>query len=108
MPSHKLSFEDLVIKDVKSPAKQDELDVLLDDIDGWLIELNSFKRDIELQITAQKGRIRQFKNDARLSKKELNSELAREEERRLKLIRLTVSIERKIHDVKKIRAEEYA
>lgn len=105
--AREIEFKDLVIKDVKESVTQHYLVRLKNNVVDWLIELNSFKRDVELQLTAQKARIIQTKIDDKLTPQERKNRLDEQEDRRLKLIRLSVAIERKILDVKKLRSIQH-
>lgn len=100
------NFEELVLKEVRSNVNTVEWDMLRSDYDEWLIVLNSLKRDVELQLTAQKARISQHSKEKNLSKEEYNTFKSQEDQWRLKSLRFMISVEKKIMQVKKMRKDD--
>lgn len=100
MPSE---FEDLVTKEVRGEINDGERAILKGDLAEWLIILNSLKRDVELQLTAQKARVNQKSKEQLLTKDEYNKFKSDEDQWRLKSIRFMISVENKIMQVKKLK-----
>lgn len=97
------SFEDLVTKEVRGEINDGERAILNGDLSEWLIILNSLKRDVELQLTAQKARMNQKNKEKSLTKDEYNKLKSEEDQWRLKSLRFMISVEKKIMQVKKLR-----
>lgn len=100
------TFEDLVAKDVRGECTEAELDILKGDIRGWLAELNSLKRDVELQLGAQKARITKTYADMleTATKQEWLNYKAGQEQWKVTAGRFMASVEARILYVKSLRA----
>lgn len=98
------TFEEIVAKDVKNNASNAEIEILSSNTKHWLSELNSLKRDVEIQLAAQKARItlRQADN---MPRSEWLKYKASEEHWRLGVLRFMASIEQKMLYVKRLRAD---
>lgn len=101
------TFEDLVAKDVRAECTDDELSILESDIRSWLNILNSLKRDVEIQLGAQKARMTQRQAECQASgnKVEWLTYKATEQKWRISAVRFMASVEERILYVKKLRAE---
>lgn len=101
-------FEALVAKDVRHGCTPDETRILESDLRGWLNELNSLKRDVEVQLAALKARMSQRQaeilRDPELTKADWLEYKEGEERWRVGAIRFMVSVEERILYVKALRA----
>lgn len=97
------TFEELVAKDVRGEANEGEKNILKNDISEWLIILNTLKRDVELQLAAQKVRLREKAKEHALDKDAWHTYKSEEDQWRLRVLRFNVSVERRIQQVKKLR-----
>lgn len=52
------SFKNLVINDIKSSISEDEKNILLSNLQLWNYHLQLLRRDIELQISCQKAKVK--------------------------------------------------
>lgn len=99
MKPNVINFEEAVAKDIRNEASNFEIDTLKTDKRRWLMELNSLKRDVELQLTAQKARIASKKLEG-LSKDQWLTFKAREATWKVSALRFCVTIEQKMLYVK--------
>src|SRR5690242_7633935 len=100
-------FEDLVALDVRGECTNEELDVLKSDLRRWLAELNSLKRDVEIQMTAQKARITQRKIEFKEKTESIEWLRYKSEEEQWKVgsLRFMASVEQRILYVKSLRSK---
>lgn len=111
-----MDFEDLVLLDVKGELELDNGDtvvcssehteILKTDIRRWLAELNSLKRDVEIQMTAQKARVseRQVEYIEKNNTLEWLRYKSKEDTHRIGALRFMASVESKILYVKSLRS----
>lgn len=99
-----MTFEDIVAKDVRNEASNAEIEELKTDKKQWLAVLNSLKRDVELQINAQKVRVAQKKLE-KPTKDEWLAFNAKEASWRLGALRFWVTVEDKMMYVKRLRSD---
>lgn len=100
-------FTALVAKDVRHECTPEEITILESDIRGWLKELNSLKRDVEVQLAAQKARMTQTQAEMLSdggSRADWLDYRAKEDRWRVGAIRFMVSVEERIAHAKNIRA----
>jgi hypothetical protein len=101
-------FKSLVAKDVRKES--DELvEVLSSDYRLWLDELNVLLRDVEIQLTAQKGRISEKKVQLgpEWNNNDWYSFKASEDKWKVTALRFKASVEERIRFVKTLRAKKY-
>jgi hypothetical protein len=99
-------FEDLVALDVRGECTDEELEILKGDLRRWLAELNSLKRDVEIQMSAQRARITQ----RQIEFKQKNEQIewlrykGEEEQWRVGSLRFMASVENRILYAKSLRS----
>jgi hypothetical protein len=49
-------LKDVVIRDIKNEASQQEKDMLEDNVDMWLYNLRVIRRDVEFQLSSNKAK----------------------------------------------------
>lgn len=102
-------FADLVAKDVRNECSNHELEILADDLNGWLTELKSLKRDVEIQLSAQKARM--YERQAEMLRDERPtsewlSYKATEEKWKVGAMRFTACVEQRIAHVNSLKAQQ--
>jgi len=99
------NFKELVAKDVRKEATNEELDILTSDFRSWLDELNILLRDVEIQLSAQRSRIsdKRVEIGPQLNNNEWYSFRATEDKWRITALRFKASVEEKIRFVKTLR-----
>lgn len=104
------SFEDLVEKDVRHGCSPPELQVLESNIREWIKKLNSLKRDVEVQLSAQKARNTQKQaemlRDSESTKADWLDYKSKEDRWKVGAIRFMVSVEDRIAYAKNLRASQ--
>lgn len=100
-------FNALVQKDVRHGCTEDELNVLKANLREWLSELNALKRDVEVQLGAQKSRVsathaEMLENGS--SKADWLKYKSKEDSWRTSAVRFMVSVEQRMLHVKNLRA----
>jgi len=102
-----LSFEELVAREVKKEASDAQIAILSEDYRRWLGELNKLKRDVEIQLAAQRARISGRKTE-NMPRQEWLQFKAAEEQWKLGALRFMASIEEKMIYVKRLKADANA
>lgn len=102
-------FVAIVANDVrKLPCTPEELSALEQDIRGWLSALNKLKRDVEVQLAAQKARMTQTQaemlNDPTKSRADWLEYKSGQDRWRVGAIRFMVSVEERMAYAKNLRA----
>lgn len=100
-------FKNLVAKDVRRES-DNYIDILSQDFRMWLDELNVLLRDVEIQLSAQKGRISEKR--VQLGPEWNNNEWYRfkatEDKWKVTALRFKASVEERIRFVKTLRAKQ--
>lgn len=102
-------FRDLVAKDVRDECSTEELSTLAGNLREWLNILNTLKRDVEVQLVAQKARVTKRQAEmleANASRAEWLNYKAEEDKWRVSAIRFMVSVEERMLAVKSLRANQ--
>ena len=101
-------FKELVALDVRKGLTNEQIVLLSGNYRLWLDELNVMLRDVEIQLSAQKGRITEKKIELgpTWNKNDWYSFKSTEEKWRITALRFKASVEERIRFVKTLRAEE--
>jgi hypothetical protein len=107
-------FEDLVAKDVRGVCSDAELDILESDTRLWLNTLNSLRRDVEVQLVAQRARMTQYKSELLetypegdpVARREWIKFKGQEETWKVSAVRFMVEVEKKVQYVKALRESQ--
>lgn len=100
------NFKDLVARDVRGECSAEEREQLEANFREWLDELNVLARDVEIQLAAQRARMteQQAKMLSVGSPVEWLTYKAEEEQWTVGALRFKASVERRIREVKTLRA----
>lgn len=100
-------FMELVASDVRGDSSEDSLRLLKSNTRDWLSVLNKLKRDVEVQLVAQKARMtaKQVECIEGGTKLEWLKYKATEEKWRVGAIRFMVSVEERMHFVRALAHE---
>jgi hypothetical protein len=100
-------FKELVASDVRGESSEEELETLKNDTRAWLTELNKLKRDVEVQLVAQKARMTHKQIEFLETGTKLEWLKYREVEDKWKVgaVRFMVSVEDRMMFVKALRSE---
>lgn len=97
------SFKDIVIKDIKNEATQQEKDTLEDNIEEWLYNLRVIRRDVEFQLSSNKSKnkikVLEMK-EMGASTADVESFITKQNKWRINTIKFLTSIEKKMLYVK--------
>lgn len=63
-------FQKIVINDIKSESSEEIAQYLHDHLDLWYYTLQLLRRDIELQLSCQKSKVKMHKNNLKLNNSE--------------------------------------
>lgn len=98
-------LKDVVIRDIKNEASQQEKDMLEDNVDMWLYNLRVIRRDVEFQLSSNKAKnkIKALEmKDMGASTADVESFITKQNKWRINTIKFLTSIERKMLYVKMI------
>lgn len=97
------SFKDMVIRDIKNEATQEEKTILDNNIDMWLYNLRVIRRDVEFQLSSNKSKNKikslEMKEEGH-SQESIESFITKQNKWRINTIKFLTSIERKMLYVK--------
>ena len=97
------SFKDMVIRDIKNEATQEEKSILDNNVDMWLYNLRVIRRDVEFQLTSNKSKnkIKSLEmKDEGYSQESIEAFITKQNKWRINTIKFLTSIERKMLYVK--------
>lgn len=63
-----LTYEDIVVGDVKGSSDQDQLDMLHEDVDRWIAALEDLLEDVEIQFIAREAQVTEAELESLRSK----------------------------------------
>jgi hypothetical protein len=98
-------LKDVVIRDIKNEASQQEKDMLEDNVDMWLYNLRVIRRDVEFQLSSNKAKnkIKALEmKEMGASTADVESFITKQNKWRINTIKFLTSIERKMLYVKMI------
>jgi hypothetical protein len=98
-------LKDIVIKDIKNEASQQEKDMLDNNIDMWLYNLRVIRRDVEFQLSSNKAKNKLKALEMKemgASTADIESFITKQNKWRINTIKFLTSIERKMLYVKMI------
>jgi predicted nucleic acid-binding Zn ribbon protein len=98
-------LKDVVIRDIKNEASQQEKDMLEGNVDMWLYNLRVIRRDVEFQLSSNKAKnkIKALEmKDMGASTADVESFITKQNKWRINTIKFLTSIERKMLYVKMI------
>lgn len=98
-------LKDVVIRDIKNEASQQEKDMLEDNVDMWLYNLRVIRRDVEFQLSSNKAKnkIKALEmKEMGASTADVESFIIKQNKWRINTIKFLTSIERKMLYVKMI------
>ena len=102
------SFKDIVIKDIKNESSPEEKEILRNNVDEWLFNLRTIRRDVEFQLSSNKSKNKIKALEMReegLSSEEVDAFITRQNKWRINTIKFLTSIERKSLYVKMLAQE---
>ncbi len=97
------SFKDIVIRDIKNEATQEEKIILDNNVDLWIYNLRVLRRDVEFQLSSNrsKNKIKSLEmKDEGHSQESIESFITKQNKWRINTIKFLNSIERKMLYVK--------
>jgi hypothetical protein len=98
-------LKDVVIRDIKNEASQQEKDMLEGNVDMWLYNLRVIRRDVEFQLSSNKAKnkIKALEmKEMGASTADVESFITKQNKWRINTIKFLTSIERKMLYVKMI------
>ena len=98
-------LKDVVIRDIKNEASQQEKEMLEDNVDMWLYNLRVIRRDVEFQLSSNKAKnkIKALEmKEMGASTADVESFITKQNKWRINTIKFLTSIERKMLYVKMI------
>jgi hypothetical protein len=98
-------LKDVVIRDIKNEASQQEKDMLENNVDMWLYNLRVIRRDVEFQLSSNKAKnkIKALEmKEMGASTADVESFITKQNKWRINTIKFLTSIERKMLYVKMI------
>jgi len=99
------TFQKIVIADIKSESTDDVVEYLHQHLDLWYYTLQLLRRDIELQLSCQKSKVKMHKNNLKLnnsqySEQEVLDYINKQHNWRMTAVKFLSNIERKTLYVK--------
>jgi hypothetical protein len=97
-----VSFNNVVLKDIKGEANDDDLKYLMLNLDMWLFQLRVLRKDVEFQLSSQKSKdkIKSFERSECEDNGELKEYVVRQNKWRMGAVRFLFAIEQRMLYVK--------
>lgn len=97
------SFKEIVIKDIKNESSKEEKEILRNNIEEWLFNLRTIRRDVEFQLSSNKSKNKikalEMKEEG-FSISDVEAFITKQNKWRINTIKFLTSIERKMLYVK--------